>query len=226
MADNLLPPPEQLEEWAQRMPAVYAYLLLYLRAKAGQRDQEGLAISQASLAAAMDLTRDTVSRGIKRLSELGLIRLEADQHRTIIHVHKLAETSESVKETDNIAIASPATLADVALESAKQEERKGRVSFARPTVQEVTDYAISRGAPAFDAANFCDWYESKGWKIGKSPMKNWQAAVRTWLRTGPVPQFRPPPAPKEPEPNPEDIVDPKDIHDLVVKLAGGVRRMP
>ena len=26
----------------------------------------------------------------------------------------------------------------------------------------------------------CDLYSSKGWKIGKEPMKDWKAAVRTW----------------------------------------------
>ena len=31
-----------------------------------------------------------------------------------------------------------------------------------------------------DAKTFVDFYESKGWKIGKNPMKDWKAAVRTW----------------------------------------------
>ena len=31
-----------------------------------------------------------------------------------------------------------------------------------------------------DGHRFCDHYTAKGWVVGKSPMKNWQAAVRTW----------------------------------------------
>ena len=27
---------------------------------------------------------------------------------------------------------------------------------------------------------FVDYYESNGWKVGKNPMKDWRAAVRTW----------------------------------------------
>jgi hypothetical protein len=33
-----------------------------------------------------------------------------------------------------------------------------------------------------DPVRFWDFYESKGWVIGKSPMKDWRAAVRTWER--------------------------------------------
>ena len=31
-----------------------------------------------------------------------------------------------------------------------------------------------------NAETFIDFYESKGWKIGKNKMKDWKAAVRTW----------------------------------------------
>ena len=34
----------------------------------------------------------------------------------------------------------------------------------------------------FDAGQFFDYYESKGWLVGKSPMKNWKAACSTWNR--------------------------------------------
>lgn len=53
--------------------------------------------------------------------------------------------------------------------------------FKRPTVEEVEAYCESSGHKV-DAANFVDFYESKGWKVGKTAMKNWQAAVRRWAR--------------------------------------------
>jgi hypothetical protein len=31
-----------------------------------------------------------------------------------------------------------------------------------------------------DAQRFVDFYSSKGWTVGKSPMKDWRAAVRNW----------------------------------------------
>jgi len=50
-----------------------------------------------------------------------------------------------------------------------------------PTPQQVTEYAAEIGF-ALDGEAFCDFYISKGWKVGQTPMKNWQAAVRTWKR--------------------------------------------
>lgn len=51
--------------------------------------------------------------------------------------------------------------------------------FVKPTVEEVTEYCTERGN-SIDPQSFIDFYESKGWKIGSQPMKDWKAAVRTW----------------------------------------------
>ena len=45
----------------------------------------------------------------------------------------------------------------------------------------VEDYINEHGYNV-DAHNFVDFYESKGWLVGKTKMKDWQAAVRTWNR--------------------------------------------
>ena len=52
--------------------------------------------------------------------------------------------------------------------------------FSPPTAGEVQAYLDSIGETRFSGEGFCAFYESKGWRIGKSPMKSWQAAVRTW----------------------------------------------
>ena len=39
-----------------------------------------------------------------------------------------------------------------------------------------------------DAQRFIDFYEAKGWMIGKNKMKDWRAAVRTWMRRPDEPQ--------------------------------------
>lgn len=52
-------------------------------------------------------------------------------------------------------------------------------SFSRPSLEEVKKYCKERNNNV-DPAYFIDFYESKGWKIGKNSMKDWKAAVRTW----------------------------------------------
>ena len=51
--------------------------------------------------------------------------------------------------------------------------------FRAPKVEEVAAYCRER-ANAVDAGRFVDYYTANGWKVGRAPMKDWQAAVRTW----------------------------------------------
>ena len=51
--------------------------------------------------------------------------------------------------------------------------------FKKPTLDEVKNYCILR-KNNIDAESFIDFYESKGWQIGKETMKSWKACVRTW----------------------------------------------
>ena len=51
--------------------------------------------------------------------------------------------------------------------------------FSPPTVDEVREYCQERNN-GIDAAAFVDFYVARGWMIGKTHMKDWKAAVRTW----------------------------------------------
>lgn len=51
--------------------------------------------------------------------------------------------------------------------------------FVKPTVEDVNAYCRERNN-GINGQAFVDFYESKGWLIGKNPMKDWKAAVRTW----------------------------------------------
>mgnify|MGYP005760553739 FL=1 len=51
--------------------------------------------------------------------------------------------------------------------------------FVKPTLEEVEEYCLNR-KNNIDAQQFIDFYESKGWKVGNQPMKDWKACVRTW----------------------------------------------
>ena len=58
---------------------------------------------------------------------------------------------------------------------------RARERFVKPTVEEVAAHVKARGY-TFDAEQFWNYYESKGWIVGKAPMKSWQAACVTWQK--------------------------------------------
>mgnify|MGYP007022124248 CR=1 FL=1 len=55
-------------------------------------------------------------------------------------------------------------------------------NFVPPTLEEVTAYCQERGNNV-DPQMFIDFYESKGWYVGKNKMKSWKASIRTWERS-------------------------------------------
>jgi len=59
------------------------------------------------------------------------------------------------------------------------DDMKKDKKFVKPTETEVNAYCEER-KNGIDATAFVAFYESKGWVVGKSPMKDWKAAVRTW----------------------------------------------
>ena len=76
------------------------------------------------------------------------------------------------------------------IEAAKPPVRAKR--FTPPTLEEVTAYIAERHSPV-DPQGFIDFYAAKGWKVGKTPMKDWKAACRNaehWERWAKKPDSR------------------------------------
>ena len=66
-------------------------------------------------------------------------------------------------------------------------ENKRACRFAPPTLDDVKAYCFERGNNV-DPQRFIDYYQSNGWKVGKNPMKDWKAAVRTWEQRDAAPK--------------------------------------
>jgi hypothetical protein len=67
------------------------------------------------------------------------------------------------------------------IKSLPNNNTNNKNTFIRPSVETITTYANELGF-VLDASHFYDHYEARGWMIGKNPMKDWKAAVRTWKR--------------------------------------------
>jgi hypothetical protein len=85
------------------------------------------------------------------------------------------EPQENPKETPNENVNVNDNVNDL-------KENTKRKVFAKPTVEEVKTYCTERKNNV-DANKFIDFYESKGWLIGKNPMKDRKASIRTWEKT-------------------------------------------
>ena len=57
--------------------------------------------------------------------------------------------------------------------------KTARAIFLPPTISEVKEYCEKR-KNGISPEQFVNFYQSKGWMIGKNKMKDWKAAVRTW----------------------------------------------
>ena len=64
----------------------------------------------------------------------------------------------------------------------KEDTNVSKKKFIPPSLDDVRTYCLERSNNV-DAQAFVDFYESKGWMVGKNHMKDWKAAVRTWERS-------------------------------------------
>jgi hypothetical protein len=92
---------------------------------------------------------------------------------------KRQEEEEEKKGADGLLLLSDTTKTDPEKQTTTTTKKTTR--FAVPTVDEVAAYCRER-SNTIDPMKFVDYYTAKGWMIGKNPMKDWRAAVRTWER--------------------------------------------
>ena len=124
----------------------------------------GYTESNAVIAKKFGVSRRAVINAIQRLRAVNYIKdIGPDVYHRQLKLN--GEVSSLFEDVKGEEIALP--------EKAKK--------FQKPSAQEVTDYAQSIGFQ-LDGEHFVSHYEAKGWKIGKTPMKNWKAAVVMWKK--------------------------------------------
>ena len=59
--------------------------------------------------------------------------------------------------------------------------RESAARFAPPTLGECETFFAQHGGTVVQATQFHAYYSSNGWRVGKNPMKDWQASARGWI---------------------------------------------
>ena len=135
-------------------------------------------ISNEYIAELLGISVSWASKCLSHLLELGLVRVvKFDGRKRYVEstIQFKADLNESsmqdgtkVQHTNNNEYINNNSL-----------YKKGSSRFQKPTIEEIRQYCLEKGYNV-DAEQFFNFYESKGWVVGKSPMKNWRAAVSTW----------------------------------------------
>lgn len=90
-------------------------------------------------------------------------------------------TVTEVSETENPGFADAEPKPIQSNTDQTNTDQKKRARFTPPTVEEVRAYCAERGF-TFDPEAFVNFYESKGWMVGRNRMKSWKAACTTWQK--------------------------------------------
>ena len=90
--------------------------------------------------------------------------------------------NDSVNDSVNVSVndIECVSVAETPAEPAP-EPAPARKRFVKPELEEIREFCFEKNIN-IDVDRFFNYYESKGWKVGVSPMKDWKAAVRNWAK--------------------------------------------
>lgn len=138
---------------------------------------------------------NTIKLALKTFQELEMIELienkifisKWEKHQSIDEMAKIKEQTrqrvarhrEKKQLECNVTVTLPVTQCNAIEENKKEKEKEKKNIFIKPSIEEIKEYCQQR-QNNINANSFYDYYQSKGWMIGKNKMKDWKAAIRTW----------------------------------------------
>jgi DNA replication protein DnaD len=130
-----------------------------------------------TLAKRWNCDKSKVRRFLKLLESDSMIELKSEHITTRLTICKY-DTYQGERNADETQVKHKRNASETQMTPNKNDKNE-RMLFIVPALQEVSAYCQERNNNV-DSQKFFDFYESKGWMVGKNKMKNWKAAVRTW----------------------------------------------
>ena len=164
-------PPEQRGE------AYEAYLEYAFYGKEYEGGNVAIKVLLASFIDSIDVSNENYEKKLKNLNKGRTLPNRSDSEEVSPN-RSDSEEVVSDSDTDTVTVSVTDTVSKEKGDTYVSQKKK----TARPTLEEVKEYASEKARPE-EAEPFYDFYESNGWKVGKNPMRDWQASFRNWLRS-------------------------------------------
>jgi len=183
-------------QWFNKSEAVHLFLYLVLKANHKDGNWQGIPIKKGQFITSFGkISSDTgisiqsIRTLMKKFNLTNEINIQTTNKYSIITICKYDIYQDEEIESNNQLTNNQQTT-NKQLTTNKNDKNNKEV-FKAPTIDEIQLYCKQRNNN-IDVNKFYDFYESKGWYIGKNKMKDWKASIRTWENTTTKQQYKSP----------------------------------
>ncbi len=168
-------------EWYSDNNCFRLFLHLLLKANHKEKRFKGIELKVGSIVTSRDLlARETglssqqIRTALTKLISTNEITSVTSSQGTIIQIVSYEKYQVPTNEITN---EQPTSNQQSTTNNNVKKEKK----FIIPTFNDVLEYCMQNNLDV-DGVKFINFYESKGWMVGKNKMKDWKAAIRTWVK--------------------------------------------
>jgi hypothetical protein len=168
--------------------ALYFFIIEHCN-RLGWKEKFGLPTTMAKEAIGIR-SYNTYINTLNDLVEFGFINLiEKSKNQYSSNIIALSNFDKAHDKALDKALIKHTTKQGESIVSIDKQETKNN-KFIIPTFNDVLEYCMQNNLDV-DGVKFINFYESKGWMVGKNKMKDWKAAIRTWVKPKPQVEISP-----------------------------------
>jgi len=172
-------------EWFNKSEAVHLFMYLVLKANHKDGQWQGIDIKKGQFVTSFGkissdtgISLQTIRTLLKKFEKTNEINIQTTNKFTILTICKY-ECYQQENEPTNTQLTNEQQTTNKQLTTNKND--KNEKKFIIPTFNDVLEYCMQNNLDV-DGVKFINFYESKGWMVGKNKMKDWKAAIRTWVK--------------------------------------------
>ena len=168
-------------EWYSDNNCFRLFLHLLLKANHKEKRFKGIELKVGSIVTSRDLlaketglSSQQIRTALTKLISTNEITCVTSSQGTIIQIVSYEKYQIATNEITN---EQPTNNQRITTNKNDKNEKK----FIPPTFNDVLEYCMQNNLDV-DGIKFINFYESKGWMVGKNKMKDWKAAIRNWAK--------------------------------------------